>query len=53
MAVARPFDKMTLDQLTSHLYFFSKLQMKSLKEREREREEKHDSINEKLADMMN
>ena len=29
----RPFDEMTLDQLTPHLYFFSKLQMKSLKKR--------------------
>ena len=28
-------DKMILDQLTPHLYSFSKLQMKSLKERER------------------
>ena len=36
MAVVRPFDKMTLDQLTPHLYFFSKLQMKN-KEGERER----------------
>ena len=32
--VVRPFDKMTLDQLTPHLYFFSKLQMKSFKKEE-------------------
>ena len=38
MAVVRPFDKMTLDQLTPHLYFFSKLQMKSLKKKRKKKE---------------